>query len=415
MSDETHEEENELEENELEEEETEEEETEEEETQLAKGVDQDDVLAEIDEMLGEQFDETEESEEEEGEEEDLSELSLDDLDKELAEGEGEEDKEEGEDAQKSLIDILDVETGEGKEEEDSSLDEVTDDDIIDAMHMVDTYKGWMDSAKEEGIEIDDRFKSLVARSGMPPSFLAKEGIYNIDDFQEKIEGLNERVDENAVVLPKEDDVDGWKEFFKEHADIATSVEDYGDDIFKGTYISELDEETVEEFKEWGVGGAFSQQQLRYIAEKFEKEQKMITEETQEDNKAFIKEQYEKLKETYGKDFKDVWGTSKRELLDKGRALFEKYQDTTVLNSVEFWEFVNNMVNSGMTLGQYKFSDVRRGFESAPKEKLEEYRNKIMSHKYYKPHFATHENKKIRSLHKELTKRHAAILRRLEDS
>lgn len=382
------------------------EETEEEDDTPSHEIDADDIFAEMDAELDD--DEKLEVKEEEEESEEVTE---EELDKALEE---EPEEEEEENPKLSLLEIMDKEAKIDEEEEPEFSDDVTDDDIVTAMHMTPTYKAWMDSAKEEGVEISDRMKSLAAREGVDPKKLGKHGVYSLNDALDKLDTISEKVDEDAVYAPKEDDVEGNKQFLHERYGMALEKEDFVDAVFKGTYLEDADEKTIDDLKEWGLEGGYSPAQLNHIVQKFESAQEEMHKEIQAEEEVFIRDQIEQLKNMYGEDFNDIYRTSKKELMTKGREFFEKYQDSKALHSKEFWVFLNNMVNSGMKLGQYKFDQVTKSLREAPLEKLEEYRDKIMKHKHYNNQAKNSDNPKIRAYHKGLRKRLHLITRYIEE-
>jgi len=147
--------------------------------------------------------------------------------------------------------------------------EASDEEIADTMYQTADHQEYLRSAREAGVKLDDRFLALTARHNIDPDFLNKHELYSLEDFQNKIETMEERLDPEAIYFPKNGTKEELADFYEKNEGIPRDIEGYNSSIFEDTVYEnwENDEEKKDFLQYWMGDMSLSQEQAKLQAQK----------------------------------------------------------------------------------------------------------------------------------------------------
>ena len=192
---------------------------------------EDDSEPDLDDLINEIDDNDQDAQDNQGDPDDFSDL-LDDFDEEVEEevDSGEDDEQEEEEEEETLLDL----TGEDGE---SASDNASPDQILMAMEDVASWKSLIDVVKEAGE--DPEVLTTLYKQGYTAKFLSSHGITNLQSFQEVIEGLEAKVNPNAIYVPDAETEPELLEDFKEEIlGIPKERDGYSSDVFDASPLAD---------------------------------------------------------------------------------------------------------------------------------------------------------------------------------
>ena len=334
-------------------------------------------------MEGEELDEDDETEEDEEDEEERS--MLDDLLEEDPNAEPEDDEEE-----------LEYDP-----EEDP---EITDEMIADAAWKDSSWAEYMEQADADGVQPNDKFVALMARGRISPEFLTERGLYNMRDFQDYITSMEEKTNPDAVLVPREDDLEGWEYFDKE---ILGVPDEYDSDIFDQTFM-EGNDEKIKAISDEMHEGRFSNAQAMIFTNMVQREREEFLRAAEEEEIAYKKQTTAFLKETFGSDYDDVRKDAVTFIKKYSPDIFKNHKGSKLLNSPEIVMLAYNAMNDVATPETVKFKDSHIKLSTISDDKLDKIYKDLLNHKYSDNDFQNHENSRIRNQAKKVAARLNAV-------
>ena len=333
--------------------------TEDSDTQDDSGVEVDQLVDDIDDIIKTLEGEDEESNEEaEPAEDKESESEDDDLDKILGDIDKDDDK-----GSEKVTSILDEAEG-GTDEDDFSLPEgfedmskeEQDNEIFLALEDDKSWDAWRGSAKEVHGEVDRSFAVDALKADMTPEFLSERGLYSLKDFTEYIKSTEAKIDPKALILADPDDEEQVSNFLDEHIGIPKDKDGYDKEIFIGTKY-EGNEALQDYFLTKAVSRSFTQEQAlgairdeEAIAKELEVREARELDEFKDGEKKHLAKVYGTSANAISKDvFKALRSTP------QGKIFIDKYRDSKALMSHEFVGAIFNLLNykgEGRSLGHF---------------------------------------------------------------
>lgn len=337
-----------------------------------------DAFSKSDETENEETEETEEDDgeeseeeetgDEEGEEEDETdadreyedylnsdedEEESDDEDSEEKEDEDDDDStedEESEGGEQSPSDKLRSRINEIEDEkkEDSIFDEsVSDDALYMGMLQVKDYNDWMRASEQETGEVDMNFARVIAQNNIDPAQLAKDKIFGFSDYFAYTQALEEKADDETIVVPRQDDEEGWAIFNKEVLGIHDKPEDYGEEIFQDTFLQD-NEDAKAHLRQRFVEGGYTEVQAHNYVTDLDEERRAVEETSYKDFQDYKKKQTEILEDEYGEDYQNTETENIRFLqsFPAGKDLIKEFKNTKFLDSASFFNLLSELRESG---------------------------------------------------------------------
>jgi len=382
----------------------------------------DDEEEEVDDEEEEGDDEEEEVDDEDEDEDDpLIKNSVwdDDIDDENEETDPEDDDEDIDDEdptdedledeeERSVLDDLlgqdpNAEEDDDEEEVDEEDPEITDEMIADAAIMESSWQDYIDQAEEDGMDVNDKFVAMMARGRVEPEFLSERGIYNIRDMRSYIDGLEEKVSPDAVLVPRENDLEGWENFDRNILGVPESSDGYSSDIWDKTFL-EGNQEKVSMFNEEMHEGRFSNAQAMIVSNMLQRERDEFLRDAEEQEMEYKQSNLERVKETFGSNYGEV-KKSVNEFLNKfGTEFKREFRGSKVINSEKFFMMIYDAMNDIEADTTVKFKDTYSKITAISDEKLDKLYNDLLEHKYADEKFQQHKNPGIRKTARSVAKR-----------
>lgn len=332
-----------------------------------------------------------------------------DKDDEEIDPEGEEDEtdENEDDDEEALADILGLpdELEEEESDDEEKEDEFTDEDLLLEASKHSTWSSWMDANPDEG-DIDQAFVAQMIRERVSPQWLEENGIYSIKDIVKLTEGMQARVDEDAIFLPQ--DEEGKKETLRKYFGVPDEARDYEDDSFKGT-IFEEDNDVQEEEREWAHNIGLTQSQFEGYLERIEGVHKDVINEEIEELMKYKEAQAKEISTAYGDDAPHITKEASKLLRQYGPEFMKEFEGQKVLKSKAFVDLLYRIIETGTPLKNISLNDFTRSVNKISDAKLQEFQTKLIKHpKYQDKHRGT---KAYATLHKQYKKVYNELLRR----
>ena len=275
----------------------------------------------------------------------------------------ESDDDESDDEIKNLYDDLDEEDdeegdgdGEGEDDEDDAEDEldgVSDEDIANTAVAVKEWADFIKAAEDHGETVSPAFLATLVRQEQDPAWMAERNIYSFAAMTSYAEGLEERVDPEAILIPK-DEV-ARKAFEHEHLNVPEEPDDYVEAVFKDTFL-DGEKERQDSIKSWAHGKRLSQEQLASVVDYIEQERNDYFDKSKEELREYSQKQRADIKTDYGRNAKYSRQVVKA-LLDKhGVDFMKEFGDSEALMSKSFHDMLFNIAEGGIGISA---DDIRR--------------------------------------------------------
>ena len=231
------------------------------------------------------------------------------------------------------------------------------------------------------------------------------------DFISTIGELEERVDEEAVYVPKDKDSDEYKIFERDHLGLPQSKDDYDIDHIKEIYDG--DDETMGFLSEFGHELRLTQSQLEGVAAQFKEEYEATEERKLEELKEYRESNSTRLQEMYGKDYNFVMSEVKKLVNTHGKEFMKEFRGDKALLSKSFVDMMTSIMDKGIELKDTKFVDHKRLLNAMSDDKLLELHKALLDKPYFEDVYKFNSDAAIRKAHTELRKKYNAIARALE--
>ena len=217
-------------------------------------------------------------------------------------------------------------------EEEENLDNVPEDEIYTAAMDVKSFADYRDAAIESGIELDPSFVTMLAKEGVDPSFLAEREVYDIKDFVDIIGQAEDRLDPEAVYVPEDLQSEEGKEFMAKHMNVPESPDDYSDDLFENTFLSESPE-FRDNLKEFGARFGLNPDQLRAVADQYDFDRQEMINEKRETHQAVLEETKHEMETQFRDDAKYILSDIHKIMKSHGSEFYNKYKNSDALNDI----------------------------------------------------------------------------------
>lgn len=348
----------------------------------------------------------------------------DEFDEEFQEENDDEPEEEGEvdldkDIEKEgeeeiLPDLLDAaEEAEESEEEEISGEEITDDMITAAMATEGSWQKWYDEAESAGVDINDNFAALLGRNRLDPSFFIKRSIHSISDLVNLTKELEEKVDPETIVVPREDDEEGWETFKKDVLRIPTKAEEYPEEVFRHSFLDgdEFEEERGE-FLNTFVENGLTAEQAEAVVDIMNTEREAFMQSKEEEARQYRENQQELMEGYFGEDYQDVLKDVKGFLNKYGQDFKKEFRGQNALNSASLAKLIYDAMNDIATPNKLSYASAARSLKGLSDDRLLDLEMKIAENKYYDAKNANSSNPKVRKQHQKLQRMFAGVAREI---
>ena len=320
----------------------------------------------------------------------------DDLDADQLDDDYEEDE-----SNELLDDVIDL--ANGIEDDDDILGDDDEDDgglpsdqqIATAMRGSERYEDWFKQAVEDGERIEDEFAAMVAKSHLGAKILSENSIYSMKDMVVHLNALHERISPDAVLVPAEDDHDGWRELIGYPEDI----DGYSQEIFEGTFLEDKSEEELEALLTGALEHQFIPEQLSFLAEVMEKERQAFLENGEESDLQYRSENRAELESFFGTEYKDIMTDINKFFAKYGREFVDEHKGTNVMSSAALVKMIYNAINDVSTPSKVSFGAFSKSLASLKDEQILDLEAKTLQDKYYNKSYATSKNPKLRKAHR----------------
>lgn len=376
----------------------------------SEGDSDDELDPEVAKMLDD-IDSLEEDEPSE-EEDDDPDMESEDLEEDV-----DTDKVEDDDEQKNLLDDLleqDKENNKEDEPETSEDDTVTDDMIVAAMATTKDWGQYLSNAREEGIQVNERFVADAARAGLSPDFLGERGISDIGSMTAYLIEMEKRADPEAVLVPAKDDEENWEAFETDVLGIPKESADYDDDIFDQTWLSEKGMEDEQgRVREWLHKMKVDQNQAYMVVDQMQKDRELHQEQQAADLKSYRIAQEGELKEEFGDDYREIMKDVAGFLSKHGGEFIKEFKGTAPFYSRALAKMIYNAMNDLESPETVNFSRFSKGLTGYSDQKLKATFDALVKSKFVDEKYATHPSKKVRQEYKKYVVRLRSIEKELE--
>ena len=295
----------------------------------------------------------------------------------------------------------------GKEEDEDNAEtveeidpsEVTDEDIAAVMHTSSRYGDWLQQAEADGEKVDDKFAAQVARSYMGAKVLSENNIYNMRDLVAHVENLHERIDPEAVMVPREDDEKAWSEFDRDVLGIPESPQDYPSEVFEGTFMEDMDDELKSDFLKECHEQRLMTSQVDWLMDHLNTEREIHQEVQEEEAKDYKLTQRAALEKEFGDQMGEIMKDVNKFFAQYGRAFVDEHKGTPVLSSAALVKMIYNAMNDISTPTKVTFTRFTKALDALSDNKVLDLEEKLEEDKYYDARYKNHKNPKLRKAHK----------------
>lgn len=294
-----------------------------------------------------------------------------------------------------------------EEEEEEIPDDITDEMIANAMYTDPDYARYLEQAENDGVDIKDNFAALLARNRINPEFVMERGLYSLADFQTLITSLEEKSDPNAIMVPREDDEEGWKTFERDVLNVPEGPEGFKDDIFDHTFLKDSEEEK-NNIREFFHNIRLSEEQAYSVTDFLNSEREAFLRQGEEEDMNYKKDNIQELKDTFEDDFDAVKKQTNTFLHKYGKGLLKEFKGSKVLYSKELTMMIYNAMNDIATPETVSFKGHHMNLSIISDEKLDTVYEKLLEHKYADESYLKHRNPDIRKLAKKVALRLRAV-------
>lgn len=387
-----------------------------------------DTTQEQDENLTDDIDDVEDDINEENDDDLLSQYSEfddeiddgveddDDPNSEAADDVDEEDKTdedlEDEDERNALQDLLEQDpnaVNEDEEEEEVTEEDLNIDDraIADAMWKDPDYSKYMEQAEDDGVEMKDDFAAMMARNRIDAGFLMERSIYTAADFKTHIQSLEEKVDPEAVILPREDDEEGWQNLETTYLGVPESEEGYEDDIFHQTYM-EGNEEEIADARQMAHGARLNAEQAEIVINWNNAKHEAFVRDMEQDQIDYKKSSQETLKATFGNEYKEIMKDVSSIGHKYGGEWFKEFKNTKAANSANLVMMLYNAMNDISNADGVSFKGNNLKLSTISDERLDKIYDDLLEHKYSDETYQGDSDKRIAKIAKKVALRINAV-------
>ena len=299
----------------------------------------------------------------------------------------------------------------GDEPEDDEPSEPVDDGgppsdelVAAAMYKSDRHGDWFAQAKEDGVNIDDRFAAMIGRTKMGMDTLTENSIYSMEDLLTYVSSIEERVDPEAVLVPAEDDEEGWANFEKEVLGVPESPDQYPEELFEGTFFEDAEAEKLDSLRSEVHKRGFMEGQLEFMVDYMNNERESHLEEQENNERDYRAANKNALDEYFGDQLGDVTKDVNRFLHKYGAEFLKEfrqggYKGKPVLSSASFVKMLYNSMNDISSPTKIGFSNYINSLERISDEKILQLEDKLENNKYIDDKYSKSSDKKLRRAHK----------------
>ena len=284
-----------------------------------------------------------------------------------------------------------------------SEEQLDDDALYTAMADIKDYRDWIRLAESEGEKMDMAFARQIVQNDVPPQMLAEQGIFNFADLIARMDELNEAVDPDAILVPKQGDEEGWKKFNKEVNNIPDEASEYPEEIFDNTFLEENEEgkqHLLNEFAKAGASVNVAQAMINIL----DSERQGVDAFAKEDFEKYRTEQDAKLEDEYGDDYENHLRENMRFLSQypAGRELLKEFEDTKFFNSASWFNFLSEIRESGdVQRPKINMRSFQNTVSQLTDKSLTARYNALLDNKFLDPKYDGHENKEYAQKHARL--------------
>ena len=267
------------------------------------------------------------------------------------------------------------------------------------MYPSNRYGDWLQQAEADGEKVDDKFAAQVARSHMGANILVENSIYSMKDMVAHLENLHERVDPEAVMVPREDDEEAWNEFDRNVLGIPESPEEYPPEVFEDTFMEDADEETRRDFLQECHEQRLMTSQVDWLVEHLNTERQLHEERQEAADKDYKVTQRAALEEEFGDQMGEIMKDVNKFFAQYGREFVDQNKGTPVLSSAALVKMIYNAMNDVSTPTKVTFTRFTKALDALSDKKILDLEEKLEEDRYYDSKYKEHRNPKIRKAHK----------------
>ena len=283
------------------------------------------------------------------------------------------------------------------------LDDIdSDTEIFLEMNEHPNYRQWLDAGKDVlGASVDEKFAIDVAKNGISASFLMNRDIYDLKGFEEHIVATEERTREDAIYIPDDIESDEYAQVMEEHFQIPKNIDGYGDDLFEGTSFYE-DDDKKDYLKQFADDIGLKTFQLEVLAQEFDRQREINTQQTQAELAEYRRTQAAELKENYGENFEyNRQQANKLLRTPAGARLLREFEGEKFLSSKNFVELLLEKID-GNIQGTSSNRGISKSLSRLPTRKLSEMNERLVKSKWNDSKYKDSTNRSERIKYNKVT-------------
>lgn len=318
----------------------------------------------------------------------------DDLDEDQLDDDYEEDE-----SNKVFDDLVDIANGDDEEPEETIEVEAdgtpTLQQIATSMRGTERYSEWFEQAREDGEQISDEFAGLVARARMGAKVLSENSLYNMEDMVTHINALHERIDPNAVLVPDQEDVEGWRELIGYPED----TDGYSSEIFEGTFLEDRSREDMKDLLDGALEHQFIPEQMSFLVGILDNEREAFLEEREEEEREYRLSNRMSLESFFGEEYEPIMKDVNKFFAKYGREFVDEFKGTKTMGSAALVKMIYNAMNDVSTPSKVSFNAFSKSLNSLTDAQILDLEAKTLQDKYYDKNYANSKDPRLRKAHR----------------
>lgn len=286
-----------------------------------------------------------------------------------------------------------------------------DSELADKAVQAASYQDYLRLAKEQGVELSDRWLAMAARQQADPQFLAERGIFDFDSLRNYAERTESQLDPERVFFPKDDDSeDTWNAFREKEFNIPSSVDGYAE-VFEGEDYSP---EQIEGYSDFFAQHLLSMEQAKGFVDYLSQMESAEIEEREESLRSRRKREFGLMKDTYGERYQEEVGELYALVNKVAPDFFKEHRGSDVVQSSSFLNMIRDLRDAKLDVAEnVDLSKYRRSISSIPNDKLDQLMDTVARNPKSDNRFANSGNRADRDEHEKLNRQFAALFEEKE--
>ena len=265
-------------------------------------------------------------------------------------------------AAKEAGDAKDADEGGGKKEmgddelkafytELTGPEKLSQKDILDRAVKLKATRDLNAKARGEGKNIQNEFFIEWVGAERKIEDMAEMGVYSFKDMFDAYDNMKKSIDPTRIVMPPQDDLDGWQKAMEEYYDVPPTPDGYKEEAFSELPMFEGDPALKNAYKDHAYNMNISNDQLRFMADFRQAEADAREKEEAEAEARYRQENTEAMVQAYGEDFDSIMKTL-ASVVDEtpgGKEFMEEFGKSRVASSATFWNFMLALVENDIAM------------------------------------------------------------------